>query len=52
MCDEYWERINWCIKNFGAQPKYPDAWCRWHSYLGGINFRDAKDYEWFVLRWS
>ena len=45
--------LEWCKEQFGSHPKRPDAWSRWHhTYEGQIHFRDAKDYEWFVLRWS
>ena len=50
--DEYNEIIEWCTEMFGAHPTKHDAWSRWYVGLGCINFRDAKDYEWFVLRWS
>jgi len=43
----------WCEGQFGPHPKNPDAWSRWsHSYADTIRFRDAKDYEWFLLRWA
>lgn len=46
------ERIEWCEKHFGDEPQTPDAWSRWYvSYLT-IKFRDSKDYEWYMLRWS
>jgi hypothetical protein len=45
--------FNWCVKNFGPEPKNPDAWSRWYFNVERtFRFRDAKDYEWFVLRWS
>jgi hypothetical protein len=44
--------LEWCTQQFGPQPERPDAWSRWqHKYPQRIHFRDAKDYEWFVLRW-
>lgn len=49
----YGEVCEWCTQQFGPHPKQQDAWSRWdHRYEGRIYFRDAKDYEWFVLRWS
>lgn len=49
----YFEVEVWCAEQFGPHPKNPDAWSRWvHKYENKIHFRDAKDYEWFVLRWS
>ena len=52
LSDEYNQIIDWCTEHFGEHPKKPDAWTRWYVGLGYINFRDAKDYEWFMLRWS
>lgn len=49
----YFQVEEWCKEQFGPHPKRPDAWSRWHhTYEDQIHFRDAKDYEWFVLRWS
>jgi hypothetical protein len=43
----------WCSQQFGPHPARPDAWSRWcHKYQGKIHFRDAKDYEWFLLKWQ
>jgi hypothetical protein len=43
----------WCYHQFGPHPQNPDAWSRWcHKYQGKIHFRDSKDYEWFMLRWT
>lgn len=47
------EVYEWCRQQFGPHPMYPDAWSRWYNkYNEKIHFRDAKDYEWFMLRWS
>jgi hypothetical protein len=47
------EVLEWCTQQFGPQPENPDAWSRWcHRSWTEIHFRDAKDYEWFLLRWS
>ena len=47
------EVYEWCTQQFGPHPMYPDAWSRWYNkYNEKIHFRDAKDYEWFLLRWS
>jgi hypothetical protein len=49
----YNEVHKWCTQQFGPHPTQQDAWSRWdHRYEGKIYFRDAKDYEWFLLRWS
>ena len=49
----YFEVEKWCTETFGPQPDVPDAWTRWYlSGLTTLKFRDSKDYEWFMLRWS
>ena len=50
--DEYNQIIDWCTQHFGPHPSKPDAWSRWYVGLGYIKIRDAKDYEWYILRWS
>jgi hypothetical protein len=43
----------WCVKQFGPEPTITDAWTRWYFNVDRtFRFRDAKDYEWFLLRWS
>jgi len=43
----------WCVKQFGPEPKHTDAWTRWYFNVDRtFRFRDAKDYEWFLLRWG
>ena len=50
---DYTDVVHWCTEHFGPHPMYPDAWSRWeHRYENKIHFRDEKDYNWFVLRWS
>ena len=47
------EVLEWCTKQFGPHPQRPDAWSRWQNkYSDRIHFRDAKDYQWFLLRWG
>jgi hypothetical protein len=42
----------WCVKQFGPEPLHSDAWSRWYFNVDRtFRFRDAKDYEWFLLRW-
>jgi hypothetical protein len=43
----------WCVKQFGPEPTNTDAWTRWYFNVDRtFRFRDAKDYEWFLLRWG
>lgn len=45
--------FNWCVENFGPEPKNPDAWSRWYFNVERrFRFRDEQDYAWFVLRWG
>jgi hypothetical protein len=47
------EVLAWCTQQFGPHPQRPDAWSRWYNKYGEmIHFRDAKDYQWFLLRWG
>jgi hypothetical protein len=47
------EVLEWCTQQFGPHSENPDAWSRWcHRAWTEIHFRDAKDYEWFLLRWG
>jgi hypothetical protein len=43
----------WCVEQFGPEPRHHDAWSRWyHKNHNRIFFRDEKDYHWFILRWG
>jgi hypothetical protein len=45
--------FNWCVKQFGPEPKNTDAWTRWYFNVDRtFRFRDEKDYVMFILRWS
>jgi hypothetical protein len=47
------EVLKWCAQQFGPHPQRPDAWSRWYNkYSEKIHFRDAKDYQWFLLKWG
>jgi hypothetical protein len=50
--DLFAEQLAWCTQHFGPEPKEHDAWSRWYSWFNCIKFRDSKDYEWYMLRWS
>ena len=50
---DYDEVRKWCTETFGKEDTFPNAWSRWqHRFEHQILFRDSKDYEWFILRWS
>ena len=43
----------WCTEHFGPEDKFPNAWSRWqHRFEHVVYIRDAKDYNWFILRWG
>lgn len=48
------EMIDWAIETFGPTPVdgvwTPDA--RWYINNAKFWFREEKDREWFILRWS
>jgi hypothetical protein len=47
------EMIEWTKSQFGNPDTKVDPWAtRWYVDWDTINFRDSKDYEWFLLRWS
>lgn len=45
--------VHWCTQQFGAHPKYPDAWSRWwHRYETSIHFANEDDAILFKLTWG
>jgi len=50
--DPVQERLDWCEKQFGPQPKNVDAWSRWYTSHTTLRFRDKEDYIMFKLRWG
>ena len=48
------DMMAWMIKTFGPTP-FDSIWTpdqRWHVNNAKFWFRDQKDRDWFVLRWS
>ena len=48
------DMMAWMIKTFGPTP-FDSIWMpdqRWHVNNAKFWFRDQKDRDWFVLRWS
>jgi hypothetical protein len=48
------DMMAWMVKTFGPTP-FDSIWTpdqRWHVNNAKFWFRDAKDRDWFVLRWS
>jgi len=49
------EMKKWCKESFGsAENKDINAALRWKDEImwGEVSFKDKKDLEWFLLRWS
>jgi hypothetical protein len=46
--EEFHEVMLWCYDTYGN----PSSGSRWDCYGGWMRFRDKKDAELFVLRWS
>jgi len=51
---EWHEMVGWCVKTFGPTPKdgvwTPDQ--RWYVNNAKFWFKEAKDRDWFTLRWA
>jgi len=48
------DMMQWMVNTFGPTP-FDSIWTpdqRWHVNNAKFWFRDAKDRDWFVLRWS
>lgn len=44
----------WCVESFGPSPK-EGVWqpgARWYANSASLWFRDPKDRDWFLMRWS
>jgi hypothetical protein len=52
--DQWSDMMQWMVNTFGPTP-FDSIWTpdqRWHVNNAKFWFRDAKDRDWFVLRWS
>jgi hypothetical protein len=48
------DMMEWMVNTFGPTP-FDSIWMpdqRWHVNNAKFWFRDAKDRDWFILRWS
>ena len=51
---EWHEMVAWCVDTFGPTPK-DGVWTpkqRWYVNNAKFWFKEAKDRDWFILRWS
>jgi hypothetical protein len=52
--DQWGDMMQWMVNTFGPTP-FDSIWTpdqRWHVNNAKFWFRNAKDRDWFVLRWS
>ena len=52
--DQWSDMMEWMVNSFGPTP-FDSIWMpdqRWHVNNAKFWFRDAKDRDWFILRWS
>ena len=42
----------WMTDTFGPSPDQWEADARWYANSGKFWFRDARDRDWFVLKWA
>jgi len=50
----WWEMRSWCVESFGPTPE-DGVWTpkmRWYENNSAFWFRNQKDRDWFVMRWS
>jgi hypothetical protein len=51
---EWHEMVAWCVATFGPTAK-DGVWTpkqRWYVNNAKFWFKEAKDRDWFILRWS
>jgi len=47
------EMMSWMVETFGPTGSvWDDSGCRWYANNAKFWFKDRKDLDWFVLRWS
>ncbi len=46
------DMMTWMIDTFGPSPGIKEANARWYVTNEMFWFREAKDRDWFILRWS
>jgi hypothetical protein len=46
------DMVVWMNNTFGPSPDLREANARWYVDNGKFWFRDARDRDWFVLKWS
>jgi len=49
---KWYDMVVWMNNTFGPSPDLREANARWYADSGKFWFRDARDRDWFVLKWS
>jgi hypothetical protein len=49
---KWYDMVVWMNNTFGPSPDLREANARWYVDSGKFWFRDARDRDWFVLKWS
>ena len=49
---QWYDMVIWMNNTFGPSPDLREANARWYVDSGKFWFRDAKDRDWFVLKWA
>jgi len=56
--DTWHNMVEWCVDTYGPTPKdgiwTPNSRCnsRWYVNNAKFWFREKKDLEWFIIRWT
>jgi hypothetical protein len=50
--DKWHDMVVWMNNTFGYSPDLREANARWYVDSGKFWFRDARDRDWFVLKWA
>jgi hypothetical protein len=50
--DKWHDMVVWMNNTFGPSPDLREANARWYVDSGKFWFRDARDRDWFVLKWA
>jgi len=53
--NQHWnDMLVWCVETYGSTPQ-DGVWtpgARWYANNAKFWFRDKKDLEWFLLKWT
>jgi hypothetical protein len=49
---KWYDMVTWMNNTFGPSPDLREAKAGWYVDSGKFWFRDARDRDWFVLKWA